>query len=116
MAGDRSRLGTAKGRSSTAPYDVDFPSMRALALAEISALCRQWLPSGRRVGSEWVARNPRRSDERLGSFKVNLVTGRWADFATGDKGGDPISLLAYLRCVSQSEAARLLRRELGERR
>jgi len=38
--------------------------------------------------------------------------GAWADFATGDKGGDIVSLLAYLQGVSQSEAARRLRREL----
>jgi len=43
---------------------------------------------------------------------VNLLTGRWADFATGDKGGDPISLLAYLRSISQGDAARLLRQEI----
>ena len=66
-------------------------------------------------GNEWVALNPRRPDRSLGSFKVNLHTGHWADFATGDKGGDAISLLAYLRGVSQSEAARLLARELWGR-
>ena len=49
----------------------------------------------------------------LGSFKVNRYNGRWADFATGDKGGDPISLVAYLGNVSQGEAARLLARMLG---
>ena len=40
--------------------------------------------------------NPTRPDRRAGSFKVNLRTGRWADFATGDKGGDAVSLAAYL--------------------
>jgi hypothetical protein len=59
-----------------------------------------------------VALNPLREDSRPGSFKVNLRTGRWADFATGDKGGDAISLLAYLRRLPQAEAARLLAREL----
>ena len=53
---------------------------------------------------------------RLGSFKVNRYNGRWADFATGDKGGDPISLVAYLADVSQGEAARLLARMLGVER
>jgi hypothetical protein len=59
-----------------------------------------------------VALNPRRQDSHPGSFKVNLRTGRWADFATGDKGGDVISLLAYLKGISQSEAARHLACEL----
>ena len=76
-------------------------------------LLRRWLPDGRLEGHEYLARNPRRSDRRPGSFKVNITTGRWADFATGDKGGDPISLVAYLADVSQSDAARLLARMLG---
>jgi hypothetical protein len=71
------------------------------------------LPAGKRAGPELVALNPRRADRHLGSFKVNRYTGRWADFATGDRGGDPISLVAYLADVSQGEAARLLARMLG---
>ena len=38
---------------------------------------------------------PRRADHRKGSFKINLTTGRWSDFATGDAGGDLVSLAAY---------------------
>jgi len=61
----------------------------------------------------YVALNPKRADQRLGSFSVNLRTGRWADFATGDKGGDPISLAAFLAGLSQVEAARRLATMLG---
>lgn len=64
-----------------------------------------WLPDGRREGSEWVARNPTRNDRTPGSFRINLHTGKWADFATGDKGGDAISLYAYLKGYTQTEAA-----------
>jgi hypothetical protein len=73
----------------------------------------QLLPYGRREGCEWVARNPRRADRRPGSFKVNLRTGRWADFATGDKGGDLISLAAFLFDLSQWQAARRIAQMLG---
>ena len=66
-----------------------------------------------RVGKEIVALNPRRADRNLGSFKVNRYNGKWADFATGDKGGDPVSLVAYIADVSQVEAAHLLARMLG---
>ena len=52
--------------------------------------CSSLVPHGRRLGSEWIARNPTRADRHLGSFKINLRTGRWADFATGDAGGDLI--------------------------
>jgi hypothetical protein len=65
------------------------------------------------MGHEWVARNPTRADRKPGSFRVNLRTGRWADFATGDAGGDPVSLAAYLSGTGQAEAARALADMLG---
>ena len=64
-------------------------------------------------GREYVVRNPRRVDRHPGSFKINLATGQWADFATTDRGGDPISLIAWLEGVSQPEAAKLLARMLS---
>jgi hypothetical protein len=90
----------------------DFAQLAAASVRVLPRLLARWLPEGRQERSEWVALNPRRKDSRLGSFKVNLRTGRWADFATGEKGGDAISLLAYLRGSSQAEAARVLAREL----
>ncbi len=85
---------------------VKFDHIAASALPYLPQLLSRWLPHGRRQGHEWVALNPRRADAHLGSFSINLVTGRWADFATGDKGGDVISLAAYLFHLSQAEAAR----------
>lgn len=85
---------------------IDFRSVNALCLQSLPHLLRAWLPDGRRMGREWLARNPRRSDRRAGSFKINMTTGRWADFATGDKGGDPVSLYAYLTGRTQAQAAR----------
>jgi DNA primase len=92
---------------------IDFDQINRAALASFAAVLARVLPSGKQVHREWVALNPRRADRRLGSFKVNRYNGRWADFATGDKGGDPISLVAYIEGVSQSEAARRLARMLG---
>jgi Prophage CP4-57 regulatory protein (AlpA) len=91
---------------------IDFAEINRAALAAFPAVLARILPGGKRVGAEIVALNPRRADRRLGSFKVNRYNGRWADFATGDKGGDPVSLVAYLADVSQGEAARLLARML----
>jgi len=87
---------------------IDFDQINRAALANLSAVLARVLLSGKQVHREWVALNPRRADRRLGSFRVNRYNGRWADFATGDKGGDPISLVAYLEGVSQAEAARRL--------
>lgn len=94
---------------------TDFDAVNRAALAALPALVQRWLPDGRTEGPEYVARNPRRSDRRPGSFKVNLRSGRWADFATGDKGGDVVSLAAYLGGLSQIEAARSLAEMLGVR-
>jgi hypothetical protein len=92
---------------------LDFRNTAQLALRSAPHLVSRWLPDGRLVGNEWVARNPGRSDRNAGSFKVNIKTGRWADFATGDRGGDLIALLAYLRGCSQAQAARAIIAEVG---
>ncbi|MEI8154808.1 MAG: hypothetical protein WCG92_24990 [Hyphomicrobiales bacterium] len=92
---------------------IDFSGINAAALPALSALCARWLPGGKRIGREYVTLNPTRTDRHAGSFKVNLQTGRWADFATGDKGGDAVSLAAYLFGLRQSDAARRLADALG---
>jgi len=92
---------------------LDFATVNRAALACLPALLARWLPDGRTVGVEYVARNPRRADQHAGSFKINTRTGRWADFATGDCGGDPVSLAAYLGGISQAESGRKLARLLG---
>ena len=94
---------------------IDFAEINAAALAVLPTLVRRWAPGGVVRGSEYVARNPTRADRTAGSFKVNLRTGYWADFATGDKGGDVIDLAAYLSGISLIEAARALAKMLGVR-
>jgi hypothetical protein len=92
---------------------VDFDRINRCALAALPMLLEQWLPRGRREGWEYVALNPTRPDRHLGSFRINMRTGRWADFATGDRGGDVVSLAAYLSHLKQSEAAIKLAGMLG---
>ena len=92
---------------------IDFPAINSAALDVLPALLRRWLPDGRREGREYVALNPTRADRHLGSFRINMTTGRWSDFATGDRGGDPVSLAAYLAGVGQADAARSLADMLG---
>jgi hypothetical protein len=92
---------------------IDFARVNRAALPYLPDLVRRWLPQGRLQGLEWVALNPTRADRSLGSFKINIVTGKWADFATGDRGGDIISLAAYIGSIGQGDAALQLARELG---
>ena len=92
---------------------VDFAQINRAALPLLPSLVRAWCPQGRMCGHEWQALNPTRLDKTPGSFSINTRTGKWADFATGDKGGDPVSLAAYLFSTSQVEAARTLAVALG---
>jgi hypothetical protein len=92
---------------------IDFERVNRRALANATAVVRGLLPEGRLEGHEYVARNPLRPDRRLGSFKVNVSTGRWADFATGDGGGDLVSLAAFVSGLPQREAAIRLAESMG---
>jgi len=66
-------------------------------------ICQYLLPSGRREGNEWVCGDVHGAPGK--SLKVNMQSGRWADFADGDKGGgDLISLWAAVRGCNQYEA------------
>src|SRR5215207_5770156 len=94
----------------------DFAVVNRAALNALPALLARWCPGGRIQGCEYVVLNPTRADRRAGSFKMRLFgdrAGAWADFATGEKGGDVISLAAYLFGLSQGEAARRLAAMLG---
>ena len=102
---------TATCRSSR--RHIDFAAVNAAALGALPSLLRRWLPGGVVTGNEYSARYPCRNDRRPGSFKANMRTGRWSDFATGDKGGDVISLAAYLSGTGQVEAACALAEMLG---
>jgi putative DNA primase/helicase len=92
----------------------DINVVAAHALRCIDNVLAHLLPDGKREGSEYKARNPTRADNKTGSFSVNINTGAWADFATGDKGGDLVSLWAYVRgCKNQGEAAQQLADYIG---
>lgn len=92
---------------------LDFRAIAAAALGSLDQLLHEWLPGGRREGHEYKALNPTRGDGRPGSFSINLTTGAWGDFATDDKGGDAISLYAYLNGISQGDAAKALAARFG---
>jgi hypothetical protein len=113
LCGENTPNFTPKPPRNRAPRRIDFGAINGAALANLAAVLARILPSGKQVHREWIALNPRRADRNLGSFKVNLFNGKWADFATGDKGGDPVSLVAYVEGVSQLEAATRLARMLG---
>jgi len=76
--------------------DIDFKAIADAALVSADSLIKSWLPLGHKSGFEWKSVNPTRSDNNEGSFSVNMANGKWGDFASDDKGGDLVSLCAYL--------------------
>lgn len=92
---------------------ADFNKIKAAALASIESVLSKYCPNGKRQGYEYLALNPTRADSKAGSFSINLNTGAWADFATEDKGGDLIALVAYIDGIKQGEAAKRLSQFLG---
>lgn len=91
-----------------------FQDTNRLALTRIESVLEHWLPGGKVQKREYVVKNPARDDQNAGSFSVNLDTGQWYDFASGDKGGDLVALVAYLeRCPTQADALHLLEGFLG---
>lgn len=90
-----------------------FEAVNTAALGRIDSLARGWLVKPRKSGDNLFGLNPTRHDRSVGSFCINIRTGIWGDFATGDKGGDIVSFYAYLHGLSQIDAARELARQLG---
>lgn len=92
---------------------LTFAEVNAAAKPALPSILERWLPDGRCYGHEYVALNPTRPDNKPGSFKINLKSGQWCDFATGHRGGDVISLAAYLFGMSQKEALYKVAEMLG---
>lgn len=92
----------------------NFRTVAAAALSRFDAVA-DWMGigGGKNQGREYLPINPTRADTKPGSFTINRDSGAWADFASGDKGGDLISLVAYLHGIKQGEAAARLAEFLG---
>jgi putative DNA primase/helicase len=108
----------AKFSSSERLSAEDRAAINKSSLKNLVAFLTQLLPGGVIRGREYVVRNPRRADKKAGSFKIVIKgekAGVWSDFATGDKGGDVISLVVYIKDCSREEAARFLLRLLSSR-
>lgn len=89
---------------------MDFADLRVRLRVFIPRILEDILPRGKMKGNGYVAYNPHRLDKSLGSFRINIITGKWADFATRDRGGDIISLYAYVKGYSSKlQAAKELK-------
>jgi hypothetical protein len=84
---------------------IDFDGINAAALRNGRSVVQDFIPGGKFCGLEYIAKNPRRNDERPGSFSINYRSGVWKDFATDDGGSDIVSLVAYVKGEAVGEMA-----------
>lgn len=101
--------GHGAGNGSLPP--IKFEALASALLARAEALVQQWLPGGKRNGHEYVCGSVQGGEGS--SCSVNLNTGKWADFASGEAGNDLISLYAAGNDLSNGKAAVQVAREYG---
>lgn len=80
----------------------DFSDLNNRLLGQCPDLLRLWLPGGAKRGREYVCAGLQ--GHRGESCSINMQTGAWADFATGAKGGDLVSLYAAINNLTQGNA------------
>jgi KaiC/GvpD/RAD55 family RecA-like ATPase len=90
---------------------IPFAQIRSASLAQAEPLLREWFPHGRVTGREFKVGNLRGDPGE--SLSVNLATGLWSDFATGERGRDLIDLRAAMTSSDRGSVARELGEQLG---
>lgn len=93
--------------------DFDFKDLAQCALQYSQSIVPELLSGGRIIGQEWVC------GSKFGgpgdSMRVNLNTGKWADFATDERGLDLISLAKCCRGGSMLEAGKWVAERINYR-
>jgi hypothetical protein len=93
------------------PPDSVCAELDAKLLPFATELLTQWCGDIQSSGVEITMRNPLRNDTHLGSFKFNMMTGAWSDFAVDDfKGYGLATLYALLQRVPLNESIASLRK------
>lgn len=90
---------------------IPFDTINAAAAAALSSLLPEWFPNGKRRGQEFLVGDLNGTAGE--SLSINTHTAKWSDFATGEKGGDPISLYAAKFRTDRKQAAIELGGKLG---
>lgn len=100
---------SAAGQDKLPPIKYEALAKELLSRAE--ALVAQWIPGGKKVAHRYVCGSLRGGEGT--SCSVNLKTGQWGDFATGETGGDLISLYGACEGLTPAKAAVQVARDYG---
>lgn len=97
---------------------LDFKGLNEVLLTFVGELLLAWLPGGNMISSdEFACADLQGGSSRRGSggsLRVNIKTGKWADFATGEKGTDLISLYQAITGQDMKQAFNELKRIAGK--
>jgi hypothetical protein len=96
--------------SKSRPRVTSEQQLNQKLLPHAETLIAQWTPDVRREVDELVMRNPAREDRELGSFKFNVTTGAWSDFAAPEqfKGNGLVQLYAAINGITTPRAVEKL--------
>lgn len=89
---------------------IDFEKVKK-AIINNPSIVAKYLPDGVKVGPEYRCANI--FGGKGESFAINMNTGLWSDFATGDTGSSLIDLVAKQKELSYKDAAEMIAKELG---
>ena len=82
---------------------MDFKTLNESLKTYYPLIVSDLVPGGKKIGKEYTCGSMRGGKGK--SFKFNLETGLWSDFATNDSGIDIISLKAAVDNTTQFQAA-----------
>lgn len=92
--------GACESRIRKHDYSLSFKEINASALS--AGLPAQWYPKAKRYGQSLRIGNL--AGDPGSSLWIDLRSGAWKDHASGDSGGDLISLYAAREGIGQNEA------------
>lgn len=82
---------------------IDFKAISSALLRSAGDILSEWFPAGVQDGREFRVGNL--AGDKGDSLSINMESGLWSDFATGESGGDLVSLYAAITHQSQKDAA-----------
>lgn len=92
---------------------IKYAELAAALLRDVRRLVEEWLSGGRFAPGSNEYECGSLSGGKGDSCKVNIKTGLWSDFATGESGRDLVDLYAAIHDLSKGKAAVQVAREYG---
>lgn len=87
---------------------ADFSKIKKAYKENPLLFLKSLIKNGKTEGNNYVALNPRRNDTKTGSFKIDIASGKFYDFSSGDKGGSILDLAMFVWGCDLIEATQRL--------